>query len=201
MTTYGVLFFSDAEELDAVGPWEAFTVSAMLREGEAGEPVDTVVSIGSTTEAIRCSKGLRVVPDHAFDDHPELDVLLVPGGMGTRAVQHDETTMDWIRKVDAATTWTTSVCTGALLLHRSGVAGGRRLATHWAFEDGLEEAGATVERRYRWVVDGKVVSSQGVSAGIDMALWIVGALHGPEHARAVQHYMQYDPAPPYQYSA
>ena len=201
MTTYGILLFTDAEELDAIGPWEIFTASAMVREEEAGSVVDRALTIAATAEPVRFNKGLRVLPDATFDDHPDLDVVLVPGGVGTRAVQDDPATLDWLRKVDAASTWTTSVCTGSLLLHRAGVADGRRLATHWGFEDGLSEAGATVERRYRWVVDGKVVSSQGVSAGIDMALWLVGAIHGPDHARTVQHYVQYDPAPPYQHAS
>jgi transcriptional regulator GlxA family with amidase domain len=200
MTTYGILLFEDAEELDAIGPWEIFTASAMVREQEGGSPVDQAVMIAATPEPVRFDKGLRVLPDHTFDDHPDLDVVLVPGGMGTRVVQDDESTLAWLRRVDATSTWTTSVCTGSLLLHRSGVADGKRLATHWGFEDRLTEAGATVERRYRWVVDGKVVSSQGVSAGIDMALWLIGALHGPDHARTVQHYVQYDPAPPYQHA-
>jgi transcriptional regulator GlxA family with amidase domain len=90
------------------------------------------------------------------------------------------------------------VCTGALLLHASGLATGKRLATHWAYEDRLEELGATVVRDAWWVADGNLVSSQGVSAGIDMALWLVGQLHSPRHARATQRYIQYDPAPPYQ---
>jgi transcriptional regulator GlxA family with amidase domain len=94
--------------------------------------------------------------------------------------------------------WTTSVCTGAALLHASGVARGRRVATHFAYEDRLEAAGdVTVVRDARYVVDGHVVTSQGVSAGIDMALWLVGRLHGREHARQVRRYVQYEPAPPF----
>ena len=145
MTTYGILLFTDAEELDAIGPWEIFTASAMVRGQEDGDADDRVITIAAMSEPVRCAKGLRVVPDHTFDDHPELDVVLLPGGVGTRAVQDDQATLDWIRRVDADATWTTSVCTGSLLLHRAGVAGGRRLATHWGFEDGVAEAGATVE--------------------------------------------------------
>ena len=123
--------------------------------------------------------------------------MLVPGGQGTRRLADDPTFLG--RLVEAATgaAWVTSVCTGSLLLHTSGLAKGRRLATHWAFEDRLAELGAEVVRDVRWVRDGNVVSSQGVSAGIDMALWLVGQLHSPAHARAVQRYIQYEPAPPY----
>ncbi|WP_281286966.1 DJ-1/PfpI family protein [Nonomuraea turkmeniaca] len=104
----------------------------------------------------------------------------------------------WIAKTAAQATWISSVCTGALLVHAAGPGRGRRLATHWAFEDTLEARGeVTVVRDARYVVDGNLVSSQGVSAGIDSALWLIGRLHGREHARAVRRRLQYDPAPPY----
>ena len=142
---------------------------------------------------------MRVLPDFGFDDHPDLDVVLVPGGMGTRREVDNPVFMDWLRKVGPTCDWVTSVCTGSLLLHGSGLAAGKRVATHHSFEDTLEARGdVTVVRDARWVRDGNVVSSQGVSAGIDMALWLIGAIHSPQHARAVQRYIQYDPAPPYQ---
>lgn len=96
-------------------------------------------------------------------------------------------------------TWVTSVCTGTILLHRAGRTKGKRVATHYLFEDTLEGLGdVTVVRDQRWVVDGNLVTSQGVSAGIDMSLWLVGQLYSPEHARETQKLMQYDPSPPYQ---
>lgn len=202
MTTYGLLIFDDAEELDFVGPWEVFTASSMWKEANGDAP-DTIVLLAETLEPIRCNKGMRVLPDHTIHDHPPLDVVLVPGGEGTRAEKDNVVLMDWLASVAATARWTTSVCTGSLLLHAAGPGKGRRLATHWAFEDALEERGdCTVVRDQRWVVDasgpgGPVVSSQGVSAGIDMALWLVGQIETPEHARATQHYIQYDPAPPY----
>ncbi len=193
MTTYGLLIFDDAEELDFVGPWEVFTTSGMIRE-----QADTAVLIAERADPVRCAKGMRIVPDHTIDDHPPLDVLLVPGGQGTRREVANPAIIGWIRAVSASATWTTSVCTGALLLHEAGPARGRRVATHYAFEDTLQARGdITVIRDARYVVDGNLVTSQGVSAGIDMALWLVGALHGREHARAVRRYIQYEPAPPY----
>jgi transcriptional regulator GlxA family with amidase domain len=199
MTTYGVVTFNDAEELDFAGPWEVFTSSAMVRNGEAKAELDRVVLIAPTLDTVRCAKGLRVVPDHGFDDHPDLDVVLVPGGMGTRREVDNPVFMSWLAKVGSTCDWVTSVCTGSLLLHGSGLAAGKRVATHWGFEDQLEARGdVTVVRDARWVRDGNVVSSQGVSAGIDMALWLIGQIHSPQHARAVQHYIQYHPAPPYQ---
>lgn len=193
MTNYGLLIFDGVEELDFAGPWEVFTMSSMLRDG-----ADTAVLISERAEAIRCGKGMRVMPDHTLDDHPQLDVLLVPGGMGTRREVSNPAITGWIAKTAASASWVTSVCTGALLLHEAGPARGRRVATHHAFEDTLQARGdIAVVRDARYVVDGKLVTSQGVSAGIDMALWLVGRIHGRDHARAVRRAIQYEPAPPY----
>jgi len=192
MTTYGLLVFPGAEELDFVGPWEVFTVSSMTRENR-----DTAVLIAAGTGPVRCAKGMRVLPDHTLEDHPPLDVLLVPGGRGAREPQPPEV-LAWLAKTAAAATWTTSVCTGANLLYEAGVARGRRVATHWSFEDTLAARGdVTVVRDARYVVDQNLVTSQGVSAGIDMALWLIGRLHGRDHANGVRRYIQYEPAPPY----
>jgi transcriptional regulator GlxA family with amidase domain len=198
LPTIGLYLFTGTEELDLVGPWEVFTASAMLHE-QAGEVADQVITIAATADPVRCAKGMRIAPDATWDDHPALDVVVVPGGVGTRALVDDAVAMGWLADVAEGCRWVTSVCTGSFLLHASGVGRGRRLATHWGSEDRLAERGdVEVVRDARWVVDGDVVSSQGVSAGIDMALWIVGQLHGVAHARATQRYIQYDPAPPYQ---
>ncbi|MDH6128119.1 DJ-1/PfpI family protein [Kitasatospora sp. GP82] len=193
MTTYGLLIFEGAEELDFAGPWEVFTASSMLRDH-----ADTVVLVAEALGPVRCNKGMRVLPDHTLDRCPPLDVLLVPGGNGTRLQVSNSALIEWITKASAEATWVTSVCTGALLLHEAGPARGRRVATHHAFEDTLQSRGdITVVRDARYVVDGNLITSQGVSAGIDMALWLIGRIHGREHARAVRRYIQYDPAPPY----
>lgn len=195
-TTYGLLIFDDVEELDFVGPWEVFGTSSRLRDR-----ADTTVLIGEHPGPIRGVHGMRVLPDHCLEDHPPLDVLLVPGGRGTRRLRESDNPVvtDWIAKVAAQTTWVTSVCTGANLMHAAGLAHGRRMATDRDNEDTLNALGnVTVVRDARYVVDGNLVSSQGVSAGIDMALWLVGHLHGRDHARAVIREMQYEPAPPYQ---
>lgn len=193
MTTFGLLIFDGAEELDFCGPWEVFTASSMLRD-----TADTVVLIAEQPGPMRCAKGMRVVPDHNLRDAPALDVLVIPGGQGTRREVTNQQLISWIARISATASWTTSVCTGALLLHEAGVAKGRRVATHHAFEDTLQARGdVTVVRDARYVVDGTVVTSQGVSAGIDMALWLTGQIYGRDHARAVRRYIQYDPAPPY----
>ena len=198
MTTYGILLFDDAEELDFVGPWEVITASGMVLAGE-GDDDHRAVMIAESLEPVRCNKGMRVLPDHTFADHPPLDVVLVPGGMGTRTAADNAELLAWLAGVGASAEWICSVCTGSLLLVASGLATDRRVATHWGFEDALAARGdCTVVRDARWVRDDKIVSSQGVSAGIDMALWLIGQIQSPAHARLVQHYIQYEPAPPYQ---
>lgn len=190
--TTGILLFDDAEELDFVGPFEVFTMAAI------GHPGDRVVTIAERPEPIRGAKGLRVIPDHGFADAPPLDVLIVPGGQGTRREVDNAALIEWIRKAAAPCRWVASVCTGTLLLHEAGLARGKRVTTHWGFVETLRQRGdVEVLERVRFVRDGNLVTSAGVSAGIDMALWLVGQLHGVPHARQTQRLMEYDPAPPY----
>jgi transcriptional regulator GlxA family with amidase domain len=191
MTT-GILIFDDAEELDFVGPWEVLTAAAQVK------PDDRVVTIAQEERPIRCAKGLRVLPDHGFANAPPLDAILVPGGQGTRREVENAVLIDWLRKTGERCSWVTSVCTGALLLHEAGFARGKRVTTHWAFAKALAERGdVSVLENVRYVRDGSLVTAAGVSAGIDMALWLVGQWHGPEVARLVQRWIEYDPAPPY----
>jgi len=190
--TTGILLFDDAEELDFAGPWEVFTNAARKEQG------DRVLTIAPKPGPVRCAKGLRVLPDHGFEDAPGLDVLLVPGGQGTRREVENPVVIDWLRKTAPRCRFVTSVCTGSLLLHGAGLATGRRITTHWAFVETLRgRGGATVLDGVRYVRDGNLVTAAGVSAGIDMALWLVGQLYDVTHARNVQRVMQYDPAPPY----
>jgi transcriptional regulator GlxA family with amidase domain len=192
-TTTGILLFDDAEELDFAGPWEVLAAAAKYLF-----PDDRVVTIAQEARPVRCAKGLRVLPDHTFADAPPLDVVLVPGGQGTRREVANPVLIDWLRKTGERCRWVTSVCTGALLLHEAGFARGRRVTTHFAFVQALRERGdVTVLERVRYVRDGNLVTAAGVSAGIDMALWLVGQLHDPESARKIQRGIEYDPAPPY----
>lgn len=188
--TIGILLFDDVEELDFAGPWEVFT--AARQEG------DVVVTVAEHDRPVRCAKGLRVIPDHTLKDAPALDVLLVPGGQGTGQQVSNRILIEWIRKVAPGCAWVTSVCTGALLLHEAGPARGKRVTTYFGFVEALRARGdVTVLENVRYVRDGNVVTSAGVSAGIDMALWLVGQIYGVEHARWVQRGIEYDPAPPY----
>lgn len=195
--TIGIVLFDDVEELDFAGPWEVFTALRMYQEATDGDAV-TVVTIAEHDRPIRCAKGLRVLADHTFADAPALDVVLVPGGQGTRAEAENATLLDWLRATAEGCRWVTSVCTGALLLLAAGPAEGRRVTTHWSFVESLRKKGdVEVLEGVRYVRDGNVVTAAGVSAGIDMALWLVGQLYEPSVARTVQHYIEYDPAPPY----
>jgi len=191
--TIGILLFDDVEELDFVGPWEVFSATTQHLF-----PDDRVVTIAQQSRPIRCAKGLRVLPDFDFGTAPPLDVVLVPGGQGTRREVSNPTLIGWLREAGQNCQWVTSVCTGALLLHEAGFAKGRRVTTHWAFIETLRQRGdVTVLENRRYVRDGNVVTAAGVSAGIDMALWLVGQIYGVDVARKVQHGIEYDPAPPY----
>lgn len=191
----GFLMFDDLEELDMVGPWEVFTMAGKARP-EAGIECLTIAPAGGT---VRCAKGLRVAADHSFADAPPLDILVVPGGQGTRREVNNPVLLDWIAKAAEPCAWVTSVCTGSMLLAAAGPARGKRITTHWGAVDVVRRRGeaAAVLDDVRYVRDGNVVTSAGVSAGIDMALWLVGEIWEPAFARKVQRQMEYDPAPPY----
>ena len=194
MTTIGIVAFEDAEELDFAGPWEVFGMARKLREQG-----DRLALIAQGDAPIRCAKGMRVVPDLTFENAPKLDVLLVPGGMGTRREVKNPEMIRYLRRAGAEAQWVTSVCTGSLLLHEAGFARGKRVTTHWTFVQALRERGdVTVLDDERYVRDGNLVTAAGVSAGIDMALWLTGQLWGEDFARQVQKQIEYFPKPPFQ---
>ncbi len=198
-TTIGILIFDDAEELDFVGPWEVFTMINEVAARGGRERPHNVILIAETNASVRCAKGMRVLADVTTADCPKLDVLLIPGGQGTRREVKNEALLAWIAKIAAGCEWITSVCTGAMLLTAAGPARGKRVTTHWGFIETLRARGEAKEvlEHIRYVRDGNVVTAAGVSAGIDMALWLTGQMHGAQTARTVQRAMEYDPAPPY----
>ncbi|HEY1837924.1 MAG TPA: DJ-1/PfpI family protein [Rhizomicrobium sp.] len=201
--TIGILVFDGAEELDFVGPWEVFTMTNEYFAREGKDRPHEVLLVAQHDVAFRCAKGMRILPDVTTAACPPLDVLLIPGGQGTRREANNQPLLAWIAAVAAKCQWITSVCTGALLLTAAGPAKGKRVTTHWGFIEQLRARGeaAEVVSHIRYVRDGNVVTAAGVSAGIDMALWLIGQLHSPQVARAVQHGMEYDPAPPYRAEA
>ena len=174
----GIVVFPDVEELDFVGPWEVFTMAAQL-----GAPIKTF-TVAWPEKALRCAKGLRIEADYDFSDAPKADLVIVPGGRGTRTVIMDDAFIETLRDYLAAATWQASVCTGAALLGQTGFLDGKRATTNHAAIDWVRsmavKAQFTTDERY--VRHGSVVTSGGVSAGIDMSLWFVGHLFGRRKA-------------------
>lgn len=190
----GIFLFADAEELDWAGPWEVLAAWATLWPEDGVE----VFTLAGSADPVRCAKGLRVLPDHSVEDAPPVDVLVYPGGIGTRAQLDDAELHGWLRGLAARGTLMTSVCTGALVYAAAGLLDGRPATTWWGMTDTLGKLGRDIEVRpeARFVDDGAVVTAAGVSAGIDMALHLVARLHSVERAREVRRAIQYDPQPP-----
>ncbi|HEX2391477.1 MAG TPA: DJ-1/PfpI family protein [Solirubrobacterales bacterium] len=182
-----IVLFNGIAPLDAVGPFE------VLRN----VPGWNVGTVGAAKGEVRAEGGsLALVADHALAEVTRADVVLVPGGRGTRELLEDEELLGWLRRIDATSKWTTSVCTGSLLLGAAGLLRGRRATTNWLLLDALSKFGAEPVGG-RWVQDGKVLTAAGVTAGIDMALHLVATEAGPEVAQAVQLGIEYDPDPPF----
>ncbi|WPC75832.1 DJ-1/PfpI family protein [Vibrio porteresiae] len=168
----GIYVYENSEVLDFSGPFEVFCTAKRL-----GADQWNVFTVGQTLEPISARGGFKHVPMYSFADHPPIDVLVVVGG-----VHHDEMdkepVIEWIRQVAKTATWVTSVCTGAFLLARAGLLTGKRVTTHWEDIPALHDTFAelTVVPNVRWVRDGQLVTSAGISAGIDMSLWLVSEL-------------------------
>ena len=173
--------------LDAVGPYE---VLSRLPGAE-------VTFAAAAAGPVRTDTGaLAITADAALDDIDSCDVLTIPGGPGTRELMTDPQLIDWVTRIHPTTTWTTSVCTGSLLLGAAGLLNGLKATTHWAASDLLESLGATYTEE-RVVIEGKIITAAGVSAGIDMALTLAAKIAGDEIAQAIQLGIEYDPQPPF----
>lgn len=192
----GILIFDNVEVLDFAGPFEVFSRTRLTPGPESRRSGDDapfqVFTVAKSKAPVTATGGLVVVPHHDFGDAPRIDLLVVPGGFGTRPLLHDEETLDWISRTAAAARQVTSVCTGSLLLGKAGLLEGRRATTHWAALDLLESlgTGATVERELR-VVDDVVITSAGVASGIDMSFYVVERLCGREVADETARYIEY----------
>lgn len=192
----GILIFENVEVLDFAGPFEVFSRTRLeagpqSRLDDASAPFQ-VFTVARTADPLLATGGLKVVPDHGFSNAPKIDLLVVPGGFGTRPLLEDEETLSWIRAVAASTHKLTSVCTGSLLLAKAGLLDGKRATTHWAALDLLGPLGndIKVDHELRWVDDG-IVTSAGVAAGIDMAFHVVETLCGREVADETARYIEY----------
>lgn len=184
----GFLVYEGLAALDAIGPYEVLS----------SLPDRDIVIIGPERGLVRTGSGpLGLSADVSIDDVDALDILVVPGGSeGTRRLTKDERVLDWVRRIHETTTWTTSVCTGSLILAAAGVLDGVRATTHWASMDELGALGA-IPTDERVIVEGKIVTAAGVSSGIDMALTLVSLFAGDVVAQAVQLGIEYDPQPPF----
>jgi transcriptional regulator GlxA family with amidase domain len=182
-----LLIYDGLAPLDAIGPYEVMR----------NVPGWTVRTVAKAKGGVRDESGtLGLIADHTVAEVTAPDLVLVPGGAGNRPLLADEELLEWLRTVDGATRWTTSVCTGSLLLGAAGLLQGKRATTNWLVLDALREYGAEPVGG-RFVEDGKVLTAAGVTAGIDMALHLVAREAGPEVAQAVQLGIEYDPDPPF----
>jgi len=182
-----ILVFPKLTALDAIGPYE---VLSRL-------PGFELTFVAAESGELRTDTGrLGITADATIEEVTEPDILLIPGGEGNRPLLHDEHVLDWVRHVHDNSTWTTSVCTGSLVLGAAGVLEGKRATSHWAYREELREYGAEPVAE-RVVEDGKVMTAAGVSAGIDMALTLAARLTHEDVARAIQLGIEYDPDPPF----
>ena len=194
--TVGILIFDDVEVLDFAGPFEVFSRTRLVpgadsRRSDDSAPFDTF-TVARSPGAVTAIGGLKVIPHYCWADAPPIDILVVPGGFGTRALLTDDATLSWIRETAARASQVTSVCTGALLLAKIGLLNGRRATTHWAGLDLLASLDPTIQvQRDARVVSDEIVTSAGVSAGIDMAFSVVERLCGRAVADETAHYIEY----------
>jgi transcriptional regulator GlxA family with amidase domain len=191
--TAGIIVFDNVEEIDFVGPWEVFTMAAQI-----GAPLD-VFTVGYPRDAIRCAKGLYVIADHTFDTAPPADIVLVPGGRGTRTLVNDQAFLRLLTAYVAPATWKTSVCTGSALLGKAGFLDGRAATTNRNAFDFFRASApnARLIEDQRYVLHGDTVTAAGLTAGLDMCLWLVGRIFGEDVARTTQTFMEYFPEPPF----
>jgi len=187
----GIILFPNFEELDAIGPLEVFGMLTFQdRDWKA-------VTISENGFAVKAFNGLSVNVDYSFANSPPLEVILVPGGLGTRAESENAHMVKFVREQGQNARFVTSVCTGAFVLHAAGFLSGKRATTHWGSIANLRQlSDVTVVDDERWVHDGNVITAAGVSAGIDMSLYLVSLLKDAQTALNVQKGMEYYPKPP-----
>jgi transcriptional regulator GlxA family with amidase domain len=189
MRKVAILIFDEVEILDFCGPFEVFAITGRGREQK---PFD-VFTVAEKSEAVTTSNGLSVNPRHTTGDCPPADILIVPGGIGSRREMLNQTLIDWIKETAGRAELTLSVCTGSLLLAKAGLLDGASATTHWAAMDLLREVAprATVCPDKQFVDNGRVMTSAGISAGIDLSLYAVAKLLGEDEASKTARWMEY----------
>jgi transcriptional regulator GlxA family with amidase domain len=187
--SFGILLFPGVEELDFVGPWEMLRLWSLYADGPA-----ECLLVAQTAAPVDCAKGMRVLPHCDFAGCPALDALLVPGGKGTRELVRHAAPLDFVRSQAAGAQAVLSVCTGAFVLHAAGLLAGRSATTYWSMLPALSELGDVQVLEQRFVQDGNVWTSAGVSAGTDMMLAYIAHVAGDDTAGKVQLGAEYYPA-------
>lgn len=190
----GILIFPAVEVLDFCGPYEVFSVTRLDEERRRAESSPFEVRlVAETIDPVVATGGLRVIPDATLETCPPLDILVVPGGWGTRAAMSNQRVLKWIAERASGIETLTSVCTGAMLLGQIGLLDGRRATTHWRSLEWMRQSfpSVTVEDKLHVVEDGEVLTSAGISAGIDMALRVVARYFGEAVGRATARHMEY----------
>jgi transcriptional regulator GlxA family with amidase domain len=190
----GIVLFENIEVLDFCGPYEVFSVTRMNEEKRREEPSPfEVLLVAEKNDPVVATGCMKVIPDYTFESCPKLDILVVPGGWGTRKELKNLAMLDWLRIRAAEVETLTSVCTGSMLLGFAGLLDGRHATTHWRSLDWMRESFplVTVEYDKHIVEDGPLVTSAGISAGIDMALKVVARYYSEDIARATARHMEY----------
>ncbi|UUZ94694.1 DJ-1/PfpI family protein [Paenibacillus sp. P25] len=193
----GILLFDEVEVLDFAGPFEVFSVTAYADQSPGGSPDEKpflVKTVSENGQTVNARNGLKIVPDYSFEDAPDFDIVVVPGGWGTRKEIENERVIGWIRERNDQVQLMTSVCTGALLLAKAGLLHQKKATTHWGSYDWLENQfpDVKVQRNVKFVDEDRIVTSGGISAGINMSFHVVKRLLGKETAQRTARRMEYD---------
>lgn len=190
--TVGILLFNEVEVLDFAGPFEVFSLASLPDSTIKPFIVKTISEDG---EMISARNGLKVTPDYSFDNHPDLDILIVPGGYGAEEIEiNNPELIQWLKKQQSKAEFMTSVCTGALLLAKAGLLDGKRATTHWMDMDRLEKDFplVSVQRHVKFVDEGSLITSGGISAGINMSFHLISRLYGKSVSKETAKRMEYD---------
>ena len=192
----GIFIFDEVEVLDFAGPFEVFSRTRLLKGAESRRSNDSApfnpFTVSIDTKPLTATGGLKIIADYTFNNFPKIDILIVPGGYGTRTLLNNEILLKWIKAVSDKANITASVCTGSLLLAKAGLLEGKRATTHWGAIEALKSISKNIqvitERR---VVNDDIITSAGVSSGIDMAFMIVENLYGEEVASDTSKYIEF----------
>ncbi|WP_424475471.1 DJ-1/PfpI family protein [Oceanobacillus kimchii] len=190
--TVGILLFNEVEVLDFAGPFEVFSITTLHNSNDKLFNVSTISENG---ELVTARNGLKVYPDYSFANHPSFDIVIIPGGYGAEEIEiSNPNVINWIKNQQAKVEFMTSVCTGALLLAKAGILDGKRATTHWMDLDRLEKEypSVLVQRDTKFIDEGSIITSGGISAGINMSFHLISRLHGIEVAKETAKRMEYD---------